>query len=118
MTMQSVLYRSLALLPSLMLALVAQPALAGNVLYVSGNTTPNAADQNVIDHLEGLGHTVSHVQANDSATSDATGKDLIVISSTVTSGQVNTKFRTVPTGILNWESALWDDFLYSTAAGN
>ena len=42
-------------------------------------------------------------------TGDAYGKSLVIISNSVTSGNVNTKFRNVPVPVLNWEPALFDD---------
>jgi hypothetical protein len=47
--------------------------------------------------------------ASASATADATGKDLVVISSSVVSGDVNTKFKTVAVPVVTWENAIYDD---------
>lgn len=44
-----------------------------------------------------------------SASSDATGKALVVISSSVTAPYVSTKFRNVAVPVLTWESQLYDD---------
>ena len=40
---------------------------------------------------------------------DANEKGLVVISSTGTSTDVNTKFRTTQVPVLTWENALYDD---------
>jgi hypothetical protein len=52
-----------------------------------------------------------------STTGDATGKQLVVISSTSLAGNVNAKFRTVTAPVVTWEHALWDDLGMTAAAG-
>jgi hypothetical protein len=47
--------------------------------------------------------------APSSTTADATGKTLVVVSSTITSTDVNTKFRTVTVPVVTWESGIFDD---------
>lgn len=79
------------------------------VLFVGNNPTANAGDLVIINRLEARHFAVTAVDDNDSQTSDADGKDLVVISSTVGSGNVNVKFTAVPIPILNWEEALMDD---------
>jgi hypothetical protein len=78
-------------------------------LFIVGSDVPNAAELAVKTRLEGLGYQVVVKSAVTSASSDATGKAIVLISSAVTSSQVNTKFRTVPVPVLCWESALLDD---------
>jgi hypothetical protein len=41
---------------------------------------------------------------------DASGKSVVVVSSTVASADVNTKFRAAVVPVVNWEQALQDDF--------
>ncbi len=79
------------------------------VLFVVGNTTLNAGDAAAKNRLEALGHTITTVSAPSSQTSDANGKDLVVISSTSNSGDVNTKFRDTTVPLMTWESFLFDD---------
>ncbi|HRU39669.1 MAG TPA: hypothetical protein P5511_07305, partial [Candidatus Goldiibacteriota bacterium] len=90
---------------------------AANILFVVGNTTLNSGDQAVYDRLTNEGHTVTTVSGPASQTSDANGRDLVVISSTVTSGDVNTKFTNVAVPVLCGEPALWDDMRYQAAPG-
>jgi hypothetical protein len=75
-------------------------------LLVVGNLTLGAGDAAVQHRLQLLDYPV--VLRTDSASSaaDATGKSLVLVSSTVTSGNVNTKFKTVAVPVLTWESAL------------
>jgi hypothetical protein len=51
------------------------------------------------------------VQAPASKTTDADGKQLVLISATVSSGDVGTKFRASAVPVLSWEQAVQDDFL-------
>ena len=79
------------------------------VLFVVGSTTLNASDAAVKARIEALGHTVVVKDGASSATADATGKALVVISSTVTPTSVGTKFRTVTVPVLLWESGLFNN---------
>ncbi len=67
--------------------------------------------------LQGLGYVVTAVGDAASTTADAAGKQVVVISSTVSSGNVGTKFRSVTIPVLTWEHALWDDLGMTAAAG-
>lgn len=83
--------------------------LSGTVLFVTASTTLNAADTAVRNRLQTLGFTVQVKAAASSVTADATGKALVVVSSTVTSGDVGSKFKSVAVPVLTWESAIYDD---------
>jgi len=78
-------------------------------LLVVGNTTLAAGDAAIKARLESLGYTVTLKSAPASATSDATGKDLVLISATINSTDVNTKFRDVSIPVIVGENALYDD---------
>jgi hypothetical protein len=79
------------------------------VLYVVGSTTLIAGDAAVKSRLEGLGFTVVVKDAPSSATADATGKAIVVISESVTSTDVGAKFRDVAVPVLTLEAGLFDD---------
>jgi hypothetical protein len=85
-------------------ALNAPPA-----LFVTSSTTLTAADAKIKKRLETLGYAVTVKAASTSATADATGKDVVVISSSVVSGDVNTKFKNVAVPVVTWENAIYDD---------
>jgi hypothetical protein len=68
-----------------------------------------AGDNPVSNRLVSLGFTVTRIDAPASVTADANGKDLIVISSSVTSGDVATKFTASPVPVINGEPALFDE---------
>jgi hypothetical protein len=79
-------------------------------LLVVGNTTLTASDSLINARLQNLGYSVTVKSGSGSSTGDAAGKSIVVISSTITSGDVNTEFKNVDVGVLNWEQALLDDF--------
>jgi glucose/arabinose dehydrogenase len=88
------------------------------VLLVTNSTTLGAGDAAVRDRLQATGHTVVVRTGPGATTADAAGKALVVVSSTVTSANVNTKFRAVVNPVVTWESALLDDLgMTGTASG-
>ena len=95
--------------PGLAKEFVPQTHLYPYALLVTASTTLGAGDAAVRDRLTATGFTPLVRAASAVATSEAAGKALVLLSSTPASTQVNTKFRTVVTPVLNWESALMDD---------
>ncbi len=79
------------------------------ILFVVGNTNLNTGDAAAKNRLEALGHIVTTISGSASQSNSANGKDLVVISSTVSSSNVNTKFRNSTVPVLVWESYLFDD---------
>ena len=85
-------------------------ACTGKSILFVGSTNPlEARDQALVNRLTSAGHTVTVRSQTQSATSDATGKNLVIISDSVTSTSVNTKFRDVAVPVVNWEPSLLDD---------
>ncbi len=80
------------------------------VIGTASIPTLNASDAAVKARLETNGWQVTVVQAPTSTTASADGKQLIVVSSTVASGDVAAKFRDVPIPVVMWEQAVQDDF--------
>jgi len=83
---------------------------APSVLLVVGGTPPLAAgtgDRRVEDELLARNYSVVVKNQSVATTADATGKDLVIISSTVSAGTVGTKFRDVAVPVLTWETALY-----------
>jgi hypothetical protein len=60
---------------------------------------------------------VSVVGDAASTSADATGKQLVVISSSSFASNIGTKFRTTAVPVVTWEHALWDDLGMTAAAG-
>jgi len=81
------------------------------VVATNANATGRAGDFAVIDRLTRvLGYQVTVVHDAAAETSDALGRDLVVVSSTSVSGNVNTKFRDVTVPVINWDRSLVDEF--------
>ncbi|HEY6226422.1 MAG TPA: Ig-like domain-containing protein, partial [Verrucomicrobiae bacterium] len=72
--------------------------------------TANASDNVVAAHLQDLGYDVLIKGGPSTASGDAVGKNLIVESSSVTSGDVNTKFRGAAVPVIWWEASNLDDY--------
>ncbi len=101
----SLINSMLALLSLSLPAYAQRPA----VFYVADPAALNAADQAAFDRLTVLGFSVTVIDDNLSDPADATGQELIVISSTVTSGNIGTKHTATAVPILDWEPALFDE---------
>lgn len=84
--------------------------LAGqNILFVSSSNPAASQDQALISHLSAAGYTITVRSQSQAVTGDAYGKSLVIVSDSVTSSNVNTKFRGVPVPVITWEPALFDD---------
>jgi titin len=85
------------------------PAPGSGALLIVGNTTLGAGDAAIQTRLQNLGLAVTVKLDSASATTDAAGKAIVVISSTVTSGNVAAKFASVVQPVLLWENGVMDD---------
>ncbi len=83
------------------------------LLVVADATALGQSDMAIRDHIQNASHTVQVISDELTVTGDATGKALIVVSSSVTSGNINTKFHDVAVPVINWEIALQDDFRFT-----
>ncbi|MFN4255274.1 MAG: hypothetical protein ACK4Q5_09735 [Saprospiraceae bacterium] len=89
-----------------------------DVLFVVGCSNLNSGDTWVKNRLVSLGYNVTVKSDYQVSTSDANGKGLVVISSTVNSGDIGSKFTNVNVPVLTWESLLFDDLkMTGTANG-
>lgn len=95
-----------------------------NILFVVGDLVLSPADASVRVQLAALnpifpGDLSKILVMEDTVviTSDASGKDLIVISDSVNANDVNTKFRNVPVPVLLWEDNLYDDMGMTANSG-
>ena len=85
---------------------------ARNALFVAATTTLSTADNAIKTRLQNLGYTVTVKGSGNSnaiQTSDAIGKTVVLISSTVTSANVLAKFRHVAIPVITWKADLFDD---------
>ncbi|MFK8023724.1 MAG: PKD domain-containing protein [Ilumatobacter sp.] len=79
------------------------------VLVMKSATSPTAPDQVVADRLESLGFVVRPVDDDAVGPDDATGADVIVITTTVSASKVGSVFTSVDVPVLAWEPGLFDD---------
>jgi len=90
---------------------LAGAAEAGKVLFLGGGGTPTSgADDNAFAFLTGRygAANVDYMQASASSAGSEAGYDLLIISSTITSGDGRNKFQNSTVGIVNWEEAIVD----------
>lgn len=78
-------------------------------LLVAGSTTLNSSDAAIKTRLEALSYVVTVRDGTSALSTDANGKSVVVISSTVTPTSVGTKFRTVTVPVVLWESGSFYD---------
>ncbi|HEX8246551.1 MAG TPA: Ig-like domain-containing protein [Pyrinomonadaceae bacterium] len=78
-------------------------------LLVAGSTALSAGDAAIKLRMERLGYIVTVKAASSAVSSDANGKKVVVISSTVTPTSVNTKFRTTAVPVVLWEPGIFYD---------
>jgi len=99
----------------------AQGGLAGLdalVIVNDAGGTPDAQEQRRIDLFTAWGMTVATMSASDTQANllaAAAAADVVYISEVVVSGDLNTKLRDTPTGVVNEEAQLVDEFLMATS---
>ena len=88
---------------------------AAKVLFVGDilDAADEPSNESVVERLMDLGHEVEQLDDDDALDFDATGNDLIVISSTTLSTNVDITFTEEPIPLINWENALSDELLFS-----
>ena len=92
---------------AMVMALSAPTADAEVILFIGGgDSATSGADGAVYSHLVDAGYSVVYKKAGSATSADADGKDAVVISSTVSSGDVRKKYHNAAVGVLNWEEAL------------
>jgi hypothetical protein len=82
---------------------------------VVGNPTLNSGDSAIKTRLEIIGYVVTVKDDSVSSSSDATGKDIVLISATIDEATVNSKFRTVSVPVLVMEAFIYNNMLMATA---
>jgi thermitase len=83
-----------------------------NALFVVYSTSLNSGDSAFKSRLESMGYTVT-VKNQNAIASDATGKDVVVISSSVDDEIVMAKFRDVTIPVVTWEEYLFDNMRFN-----
>ncbi|HYF63315.1 MAG TPA: hypothetical protein VD886_10910 [Herpetosiphonaceae bacterium] len=81
-----------------------------SILFVVGGSVPltsGSGDAFIETTLLGMNYSVVVKNQSSAVTADATGKALVIISSTVSAGTVGTKFRDIAVPVITWETALY-----------
>ncbi len=94
------------------------PPCTKTALLVVGNTTLGAGDAALKTRLQNLGLTVTPVSDLAVQATDATGKGLVVVSSTSTSANILNRLTNVAVPLISYESRLYDNLgMTSTVDG-
>ena len=89
------------------------------MVVVDGSTgSLSAGDQYIHDQLVALGANVTLIDGTASSATDANGKDLVVISETVSSSTVLAKFKSVAVPVWTSEPAIMDDMSLTGLVGS
>jgi hypothetical protein len=96
----------------------AQSCSAKKILFVGSTAPLEARDEPLRIYLFALGNEVTVRSAAAVQATDATGKDLVIISESAESVQVNTKLRDVTVPVVMWEGWLQDDFQMTGPTAN
>jgi hypothetical protein len=102
------------------------PVDAAQVLFyvdgVAAGLPTRAGDLVVRDRLVGLGHTVTTVLDSAGTIADTVGKNLIIISSSIQSGDMaayaSASLRTLALPLIDYESALYDELFLGASGTN
>ncbi len=86
------------------------------ILFVTFSSNLNIDDDAVRAHLVDRDFIVQVLDQNSVGADDALDKNLVIISESVNSGNVNTKFRNVKVPVLLWDPYLYDDMGMTASA--
>jgi subtilisin family serine protease len=80
---------------------------------------PDQSDRLIKNRLESMGYvvTIKDDSASVSAT-DLTGKDIVLISESVSNTSVNSKYRNVTVPVVVWENGVYDDMLMISSSSS
>ena len=92
------------------------PAPGRSALYVLGSN--HSVDRFFVSRLELLGFSVTRADEYTVQASDANGKDLIVISHTVSGSSLAAKFKHSNLPLITWEDGIYDDLGMATVSGD
>ena len=86
-----------------------------SVLFVIGGASMGLGDAIVQQELSDLGYIVETISDLAASASDADGKAVVLISSSVSSSRVNRKFVNVRVPVICWDPFVYDDMLMTGA---
>jgi hypothetical protein len=76
-------------------------------LFITSEAEMARGDEAVKEHIEGIGLKLEVKPATEVKLSDADGKKVIIISSTVASKLIKDMFRNVPISVITWDSNIY-----------
>jgi hypothetical protein len=79
------------------------------VLFIAGSQTLGSGDQLLVDRLKTKGYDVIVKDDDFARSADTLGKELVLISKSVSSTVVSDKFATVDAPLITWKNELYDD---------
>lgn len=82
-----------------------------------GGAIPNTSEILLIARMQSLGYNVTTLEAKKSSTTDATGRNLVVISATASAGDIGTKFASVAVPVVIWRADAFDLMAMASASG-
>lgn len=85
------------------------------LLVVHDAAVLNSGDRAVEQRLRGAGYAVA-VRSDTVPASEATGKDVVLISASADNGIVTTRFRSVAVPVVTWQTFLFDDMGMTSGA--
>ena len=91
--------------------------LPGALFVVGESTAMPTKDTMVRDTLRAMGYSVRTLSARNTKAADAAGRAVVVISESMSSGDLNTKLRDVAVPVVCYESYLFDDMKMTGSAG-
>jgi hypothetical protein len=89
----------------------------GEILFVVGNESLNDGEAQIRDRLEDQGFSVTPADDERTTAAEATGKALVMISSSATSTDLDPAWREAPVPVMTWEGWFYDE-LGMTFAGD
>ncbi len=94
------------------------PAATPHVLFVVKSSTLNTGETAVKNRLQNNGYTVTVVNQTNVSSASATGKNLVLVSSTVDANVIGAMFKNVAVPFMSWEAWIFDDMnMTSTTSG-
>ncbi|MCB9129699.1 MAG: DUF362 domain-containing protein [Anaerolineales bacterium] len=88
------------------------------VLFIGSTNPLENRDQILVNHLATSGYGITVRSQTQATAADALDADLIIISDSVDSTNVNTKFRDLSIPVMVWESSLFDDMNMTGTVSN
>lgn len=95
-----------------------QVAVAPQILFVVKNTTLNSSETTIKNRLETNGFQVQVINQTTATAASATGKNLVLISSSIDASIIAGMFKNVSVPVMTWDAFIYDDLaMTGTSSG-